>query len=367
MADSKELTEAKISLGINPAVLFYSNLLASLNCIETTEIQNADVDGTTLRINPEWFGKLNVQERVGLLAHEASHVIYDHCTTLQMYGSVKKANYAADYYINNELLDAGVTLPSEGLIDSKYRGWSISDIYDDLPDVPEEDYDESLIDVRSYDPDKEAEKHFDVINAVKTAIESTKSQGGFVPNNAQRLVDECMNPPIDWYSLLIKHVSDLADNDITWDNPMYDFLPEFILPDVGGLKVAETIFAVDSSGSVLDHEYGTFLSAIQDCRDIVPAQQTRILDFTTQVNREWLLDEGESATEVEFRSDGGTWIQCIFQHIEEEGITPKFLVVFSDLECMPLTEDPGYPIIWICVNNPDAEVHFGELVHYSTN
>lgn len=361
---SKAVTESKIALGINPNVLFYSNLISNLRLEETTDTPTADVDGINLRINPDWFSKLPILERVFLLAHEASHVVYEHHETLKRFANHKQANYAADYYINAELRQTGLPMPSGGLYNENFRGMSIDQIYQALEGtMDEDDYDPSLLDVVPNKGD-DPQKTYEVVQAIKNAVEATKGAGGRVPESVEKLVFDYLNPMMDWETKLINFAYEQAERIMTWEKPDYNYFPDYILPDLGGRKTGSIAFAVDSSGSVSDEEYILFLSAIHECREIIHPELTRIVDFTTQVNNEHLLKEGETLDDVHFRSYGGTDLHPVFEHLAED--PPHFLVVFSDLDCAPVEEDPGYPVIWICINNPYAKVNFGELYHYKT-
>ena len=64
---------------------------------------------------------------------------------------------------------------------------------------------------------------------------------------------------------------------------------------------------------------------------------------------------------VSFSGWGGTNLTPVFEHYDKN--KPTVLVVFSDLFCAPIIEDPGYPVIWACFGNPNAEVNFGQLIH----
>jgi predicted metal-dependent peptidase len=74
--------------------------------------------------------------------------------------------------------------------------------------------------------------------------------------------------------------------------------------------------------------------------------------------------------EVHFSGGGGTNLQPVFDHFagknpdHPEAGPPTVLIVFSDFYCGKIKEDPGYPVIWISVDNPNAEVNFGTLINY---
>ena len=85
-------------------------------------------DGISLFYNPEFVETLNAAELAGVLAHEVMHPALQHHTRR---GDRNQArwNMACDYAINPMLLDAGLTLPKDVLIDDRFRGMSAERIY----------------------------------------------------------------------------------------------------------------------------------------------------------------------------------------------------------------------------------------------
>ena len=125
---------------------FFASLVLDLMTIEETRVvpgqntamKTSATDGKTLWINPDEFGKLNIHERVGVLAHEVMHVILQHNARLEGYKALgvgpdmkrfspKKFNQACDYIINAYLTQAGFKLPLGTLQNSQVTGDDIVD------------------------------------------------------------------------------------------------------------------------------------------------------------------------------------------------------------------------------------------------
>ena len=88
-------------------------------------------DGRRLVYNPEFVAQLTPAELEGVIAHEVMHVaLAHHCRRgdreLQLW------NEAADYAVNPILLDNGITLPADLLIDPAFRNLSAEEIYSRL-------------------------------------------------------------------------------------------------------------------------------------------------------------------------------------------------------------------------------------------
>jgi predicted metal-dependent peptidase len=71
---------------------------------------------------------LNTAELAGVLAHEVMHPALQHHTR-RGDRDRKRWNMACDDAINPLLLDAGLTLPKDVLIDHRFRGMSAERIY----------------------------------------------------------------------------------------------------------------------------------------------------------------------------------------------------------------------------------------------
>jgi predicted metal-dependent peptidase len=107
---------------------FFGSLLFRLGGRASGSIQTMATDGVTLFYNPEFVDRLNAAELAGVLAHEVMHPALQHHTRRSDRDG-NRWNMACDYAINPLLLDAGLTLPKDVLIDHRFRGMSAERIY----------------------------------------------------------------------------------------------------------------------------------------------------------------------------------------------------------------------------------------------
>ena len=107
---------------------FFGTLLFRLGARACSSIATMATDGVSLFYNPEFVDMLNAAELAGVLAHEVMHPALQHHTRR---GDRDHArwNLACDYAINPILLNAGLTLPKDVLIDNRFRGMSAERIY----------------------------------------------------------------------------------------------------------------------------------------------------------------------------------------------------------------------------------------------
>lgn len=122
---------------------FFATLYLRLTVKPEPRIETAGINNKMLIYNPEWIASKSVNELVFILAHEIMHLAMMHPMRLGA-RDPKKANVAGDYAINLILKDCNLTMPSDGLIDQKYRTpegnvMAMEQIYTRLGEDPEDD------------------------------------------------------------------------------------------------------------------------------------------------------------------------------------------------------------------------------------
>ena len=74
---------------------------------------------------------------------------------------------------------------------------------------------------------------------------------GDLPGGLERLINDVLNPKLDWKELLSRYISDRARDDYSWMPPNKRFLHlDVILPSLSHQKLPEVVLALDTSGSV---------------------------------------------------------------------------------------------------------------------
>jgi predicted metal-dependent peptidase len=281
----------------------------------------------------------------------------------------KRWNRAADYVINNMLIDNGYELPPGGLWDTKYNDMSTEQVYDLLEDDGDPNFDQYDLSPSPIDsdmsPEEVEQKVQDII--VKASIQSKMGgdKSGSIPSDIQRELDKLLNPKLDWRTILQNYVSAFAKEDYSYKKPNRRYMPDFYLPSLYSEAVGEIAIAVDTSGSVTDKEFQAFLSEINAIKNDLNPALTTVIDFDTSIKNVHKLTADQSIDSVKFSGYGGTQLDCVFNYYKKD--VPVVLIVFSDLYCPPIQTAPEYPVIWVVVNNPSATTHFGQKIDYDTN
>jgi predicted metal-dependent peptidase len=376
----KSMDKAKIKLLMMPNTVFITSVLFSLRIKWTDVFPNgetndtAGVDGRTIFINPDFWLSLSVPLQIALLCHETWHVAFNHMFRSQAGGfNPKKHNRAADYVINIMLKDAGFTIGSDWLCGPQFRGMSTTEVYNLLPDEPDDNQPGKGKgmgnDIMPPSSGAEAETIKREIEdiLIKASMQSRmeNDEAGTIPGGIQIEIDALLNPKLDWKTILQNYFSAFAKNEYTFKRPNRRYAgQDFIMPSLHSECLGEIAIAVDTSGSVSDDVFRTFLTEINDIKEKLNPLLTTIIDFDTQITHIHKIGPDESIRALPFSGRGGTDLHPVFEHYEKEH--PIVLIVFSDLWCGQIEDDPGYPVVWICTDNEQAEVNFGELIHYDT-
>ena len=370
------LNKAKIGIFSQRNSVFITTVLFSLKQTFTNAVPTAATNGINLYINPDWFASLEEKERIGLLAHEAWHVAFQHMFRL-MGRDPEIWNQAADHVINLMLLDNGFELPPNGLHDPAYKGLSTEQVYDCLvKDPSSQKPDPDMMDIQlpsenngedgdgsgqGLSAEELQDKVTDIL--VKAQIQSKRGgdKPGTIPGDIEIALDKLLNPKLPWHVLLANYVTSLAKEDYSFRRPNRRFMPDFYLPSLYSEKVGHIAVAVDTSGSVSDEEFLGFITEINHIKQTMNPELITVVDFDHEIKKVHKLKEDQDVTSLKFTGRGGTALEPVFELFEKE--KPMVLIVFSDLYCRAIEENPGYPVVWVCVNNSKGKVNFGKLIH----
>jgi len=378
---------------------FFGTLLFRLGGKASQSVATMATDGVSLFYNPEFVDTLNAAELAGVLAHEVMHPALQHHTRRGDRNPVRW-NMACDYAINPILLDAGLTLPKDVLIDNRFRGMSAERIYNLIEDDEKQDgssgQSESRAGNGSAAPENgslqndeagnepqapstpggvgqvldarepEAESGPSVAEQTREwqiAVEQAKTVAkvaGKLPVGAVRALEASHVAKVDWRELLRRAWSDTIPSDYTWTRPNRRHVwSGLYLPGVTSEGVGEIAIAIDCSGSVGSRQLGLFEAEV---RSILAGQRPRlvyVLYFDAAVQKVETYRAGQPVS-LSPAGGGGTDFRPCFDWLEEQCIMPQTLVFLTDLCGTFPSEVPPYPVIWASTEMRRAP--FGEVV-----
>lgn len=375
---SYELTEA-ISALIAQQPFFAVYMLDMLTIEESEAIPTACTDSVRILVNPKWFNKLNIKERVFVLCHEVLHGIMQHPERMRLYVdrgvgpdlkefSTKKWNHAGDYVINQALVDARVgSMPIGGLIHPNFtKDDLVDDVYERLPDDPDEGrgpgWDTHVPANPATAPPKSQ-----VQRALKAAAAAAKAQGK-LPASLQRIVDDICDPQITWQDYLRKTIVTLNGKDqSTWARPNRRKLavaPHVYWPGRAGALTGPMAVIADSSGSISDRELNVFFGEMHGILVDAPPEALYLLDVDAAVHDCREIHDVNDLLQAKaqgIKGGGGTNLPVGFDYLRDNNIDVTMAVILTD-GYTDFGTEPPYETVW-CITTPTIKAPYGTTIH----
>jgi predicted metal-dependent peptidase len=331
----------------------------------------------------------------GCLCHEVLHCALAHHARRGSRDS-RRWNIAADYAVNPIIKDK-FSLPDGVLFDPDLAELSAEDIYSKLPadsggdqgqggsssdggsgDEGSQGEDDSgggpdpggCGEVRDLGSEDGAavpgEADFSQAEADwKVAVVQAAQQArafGRLPSGVERLVDEVVNPRVDWRAVLRRFMDRAAKSDYSWVPPNRRHVyAGFYLPSCRNSELGPVVVAVDTSGSISNEMLGRVaaeLSAIfQDAR-----AEVHVIYCDAKIQAVEYFPAGDFPSRLNAKGGGGTDFRPVFDWVDGSGVIPSCLIYFSDLEGEYPEVDPGFPVLWVVDGKAGKVPPFGEVL-----
>lgn len=376
---------------------FFGNMATRFKILNADEwCPTAATDGRHFYYNSAFVDMLSLREVEFLFGHEVLHAIYDH---MGRRGDREPRlwNIADDYCVNADLIEhkIGEKITKVGcLYDPKYKGMSAEEVYDllyknadkiDINKLAQQLLDEHLDGEGDSDGDgngnekegngrprlSEAEKQQirdEIKQAVITAAQTAGA--GDLPGNVKRLVKDLTEPVMDWRELLQQQIQSTVKSDFTWMRPSRrSWHLDAVLPGMIPGNQIDVVVAIDMSGSISDEDSKIFLSEIKGIMESYDEYKIHVLcwDTSTYNPQDFTSDNLDDISTYEPMGGGGTDPHCVWEYLQDKGMEPKKLIMFTDY-CFfgwrPDEVKDYCETVWVIKNNPDAEPEFGVWANY---
>jgi len=350
----------------------------------TDKLPTAATNGKDKLYGAEFISDMTRKQLRYLVLHENFHVALKHCV---LYKDIKKkharkVNKAQDYVINGliEEMDPQmqfVERPTKvaPLVDAKYQGMSFQQVFNLLPDEPE-DEDEGGGGDNPFDEHIDADdmSHEEQQDLVKQ-IDDANRQGQMIANKlagktggGRDIFGLAADRTTDWVSALREFISSVCagDDNSRFCPPNKRLLASgFILPSHFTETVGEIVIAADTSGSMYPYYKELFGEVAAICRQVKPAT-VRVLWWDTAVCADQQFapsDYDQIAGLLKPKGGGGTTPEVVTKYIAKHKIDAKAIVWLSDgyIGCSdPVTTMPS---LWGVVNNDSFVARNGKTLH----
>ncbi len=380
---------AKARAGLILDMPFFGSLALKLKLVEDPTCDTAWTNGVSMGYNPAWIESLSLDEIKGVVCHEVMHCANQHQNRRDNRDG-PRWNMAGDYAINSLIEGCGLALPEGRLLDPAYNDMAAEQIYNRLPQGGQSEGQQGQSggnggqggqgessdpggcgEVRdtpgeSGQPSSPADKEQSSQEwkiAVNQAAQQAKAMGD-LPAGLERLVNEIVNPKVDWRETLRRFVDTAAKNDYRWFPPNRRHIHNGLyLPSVRSEELGTLTVAIDTSGSIGQEELNQFAGELTSILEQYRADCTVIYCDAKVAGVEHILAD-DLPLDLKPKGGGGTDFRPPFKWCEEQGENPTCLVYFTDGYCNRFPEEPAYPVLWVKYGNYDGfDPPFGETMN----
>ena len=331
-------------------------------------------DGVRIYFTDAWMHATKDQ-RLGTLTHEVLHVISKHLLRIKGVEGINhlRMNVAADISIAAQQVQLGQKPP---ILDinpdwNKWIGMDMFEIYNLLePEDSQHDLGHPIMGYGGEDDfdlsGATQEEEFQIDQAIQQAAQQAEAEGYSTDasRSASRLIDEMNAKAIPWNHYLAQVTSKLKSDVNSWARPNRRMMSQVYLPSRTTKDMYEATMAMDVSGSVGQVPLNIICATAQDLLTKY-VENLHLLTFDDKIVDEWNLNRKDKIVDLELNGYGGTYVQKVYDHLEELKVVPKLLIIATD-GYIPDTPDPGYRVVWLIVDNPTFKCNYGTILHINT-
>ena len=401
----QRLDKAVIAIWENPKYMTIAGTMMVGERSVSNTIPTACTNGRDEFYGEQLIEAINDAELRFVILHENRHKIYRH---MKVYEELWKqdpqlANKAMDYVINLEILDENkdgfAKMPTgeyAGLLDERFRGKTVQEVFDTLKTERDDDPDNNSgtngqptdggvpgttgdqntavgFDEHDFagagELTEEEEKEVEI--EIDQALRQGQIAAGKLGASGGLDVGKILEPKVDWRDVLREFVqSTCAGKDFsTWSKPNRRYIgSDIYMPSTLSEQVRELVLAVDTSGSVMD-KVNYFLSEIVGiCKSVRP-ECVRLIYWDSTVEKEEVystLDLDNLAKSTHPEGGGGTRIEPVCEYLKKNRIDPQAVIVFTDGDLYGSWGNWNHPLLWCVLDNKRAKPANGKVIHINS-
>ena len=356
----------------------------------TDQTETMDVDGTTLRYNPQWFEQRNKQEREFWLAHQIAR-----CALLHPYRCGKRDLTQwneASALVTNAMLKSAFTIPADAKYDAQYDGLAVDTVYAKLGKKPKPQQQPqqqpkpqpTVSKAKTEQPAKagkgkpgagagkpeagkpgnQSQNEADWRQAVLSADMVTKKAGKHPGEATARATKIAREEAADWRAILREFIEQTVPKDYSWSTCNRRFIGAgFYLPGITKENTARIGVVVDTSGSISGRILDQFAREIAGIHQETRPEALEVVYCDTRVRHVDTFGPDDEVA-INARGGGGTLFQPALDHFTRDGAEHVAAVVYlTDMENGDdKLIDPGIPVLWVTSKHVHQVGPFGQTV-----
>ena len=400
LTEEQRLAKAVVAIMGNPKYTALAGVLmiGDRTVTDDPSIPTACTNGRDEMYDRAFISSLSDAELRFLVLHEVYHKLFKHLHIWRhLYDEDPDlANRANDYVINIKIVDdnddgfATMTgVLENGCLDEKYRGMDSAQVYNLLRKQQRQNppgggntggsggsgssklQDQQPFDQHDWDGAQEltADEKRELARDLDEAIRQGALVAGKMGSGGDRDLEELLQPQVNWREALREFIQDTcAGKDYsTYRKPNRRYLSAGIyMPSGVTEQVGELILAIDTSGSIGNHELSAFLSEVKSICDTVHPDGIRLLYWDTRICRDEKYDSqdlDELVKSTKPKGGGGTDVTCVTDYIREHNINAQACIVLTDGYLFGGWGQWTMPVLWTILDNDGAKPDVGKTVN----
>lgn len=412
------ITEARTALVVQAP--FFASIMFERSVVEITnqdgmwrgiKVPTAMTDGRHIVINPSFFEKLTLSERIFVMCHEVFHLMSRHPSRCKSYKNNglfgykynhEVGNICMDVVINKALRSSDIGRQPAGSVGEDFEkklqdmGYTVTgeeaweEVYKVLLDNAKQNgaangndggqpgteeatggaygdgqYDSDVGDTSTANGEIPSEAEMKA--SIASAVQSAKSRGK-MPGGLKSFLEEFLEPEVDWREELRDSVVKRATPDsYTWSRPNRRKIvsPGIYFPRRIGITCGPIIVAVDTSGSVSDYELQMFMSELASILGDVRPERVDVLWCDAQIDRHDEVDSPEELMELTraegMPGRGGTSFIPPFEWVQKQDEEYATMIYMTDGHA-PFPDENMQTTETIWVMSTDVVAPFGKTI-----
>jgi len=403
MDSESRIIKAKVKLQTEQP--FFAYLVMNLKMIEKKDIGTMGVDNRgNCYYNSEFIESLDDNELKGVLTHEVMHIILEHLVRGSELEHQFLMNVSCDMVVNDILVENDFSLPQKVFIpynhECKFNNITISEIdkktaiqiYHELLSQMEKQKQKSKSDQEDSDGQDQEDsdewttyegfdKHITTDKTKETNEQISKQrdkwkntlaegtmfakQRGKIPRGMELMIDELLNPKVNWKTMLYKYITSVIPFDYTYNRPSKrsiscgSYMPSILRESV------EIVVSIDTSGSISKTELTEFMTEINQMLTSFSNVNIKLIVCDSEIKDVFSLGNGQehNIEDIIFRGGGGTSHLPVYDYIKENLPNTQFLINFTD-GYTDFPDDEEIKTLWVLCSGScdDDNIPFGEII-----
>lgn len=372
----QKVEKAHVQIMGHEATRAYSSLIMVGNSRVDDKTPTAYTNGRDKVYGRAFVDSLSPPEIVGLVIHEAGHVMYQHGFMWKHLWkeNPQLANMAADYVINLEIAALSkkypsfIALPKGGLLDKRFTDMDTQEIFNILKQE-DDGTGGSGFDEHDFSELSDAERkelQGEIENAIRQGALLASKLGGDQPRGFVELTE----PKVNWREQLQEWTSSICAgaDDSTWRRPNRRWLQQDLyMPSTISETLSSIAIVIDTSGSVDAELVSIFMSEVVGVCAMTSPEVAHVICCDAEVQSHDVYDRDTQQQLAQVRSlkgGGGTDMCKALEYIEAQKIDPEVVIVLTD-GYTPFPNALTRPTLW-AITTPHITAPAGVTIHVKT-